>query len=106
MTSSPLSSGMSLNAQASEPNSWLRCASVSRLCEPILNQVRFYTVESDAPWCRGFRISSSRSQGRNVSPYSPSFIMRAIPQSGPVARAVPANHRIDADRFAAGDAVR
>jgi len=41
-----------------------------------------------------------------LSQYSPSFIMCVIPQSGPIARAVPANRRIDADRFAAGDAVR
>jgi hypothetical protein len=42
----------------------------------------------------------------NVSPCSPCFTMRAILRSGLVARTVPANRRIDADRFAAGHAGR
>ena len=106
MTSGPLSSGMSLNAPVSEQNSWLHCASVSRLWEPIPNQIRFYTAGSDAPSCHGFHILSSMSRGRNVSRYSLYFTMRAIPQSGPGARVLPANRRIDADRFAAGHAGR
>ena len=106
MTSGPRSSGMSLNVLASAPNSWLRCASVSRLCAAILSQIQFFIAEFGAPCCRGFRILSSTLRDPNVSPCSPCFTMRAILRSGLVARTVPANRRIDADRFAAGHAGR
>jgi plasmid stabilization system protein ParE len=39
---------MSLNVLVLAPNSWLRCASVSRLCATIPNQVRFYIAGSGA----------------------------------------------------------
>jgi hypothetical protein len=97
---------MKLNALALELNSWLRCANVSKLCAPILSQVRSYIAAFGAPWCPGFLISSSTLHDRNVSLYSLCFTTRAIPQSGLVARTVPANHRIDTDRFAAGHAGR
>ena len=106
MTSGPLSNGMNLNALALEPNSWPRYANVSKLCAPILSQVRPYIAAFGAPSCPGFRISSSTLHGRNVSLCSLCFTTRAIPRSGPVVRTVPANHRIDIDRFAAGHAGR
>jgi hypothetical protein len=90
---------MSLNVPALEPNSWLLCANVSRLCAPTLNQALCYTAESGAPLYRGFRISSSTLRGPNASPYSQYFTTRAILRSGHVVRTVPANRRIDADRF-------
>ena len=58
------------------------------------------------PWYRGSRILFSTLRGQNVSPYSRCFTTRAIRRSGPVVRNVPANHGVDADRFAAGHAGR
>ena len=67
------------------------------------DQVPLYIAGSGAPWCRDFRISFSTSRGRNVSPCSTT---REILRSGLGASTVPANHRIDTDRFAAGHAER
>ena len=97
---------MNHNAPASETSFSTHYASDSKLCAGILNQVPTYIAGSGAPWCRDFRISSSTSLGQNVSPYSPCFTTREILRSGLGASTVPANHRIDTDRFAAGHAGR
>ncbi len=106
MTSSPHSSGMSLNALVSARNFWSHCENGSKHCVLILKRVLFYTAESDAPWCHGSHISSSMWCGPNVTSCSLCFIMRAILRAGLVGRNVPANRRIDTDRYAADHAGR